>query len=354
MNRILVYHNASLGDTIVALPSLKLIRQTFKSSTIFLLTAEHNNVKATQAQKILTNTNLVDGYILLHANGKTLSKIISLRSEIQQFNPDALIYLNEPRNLLRLVRDYIMFKLFGIKKIFGIQFQKKNRSVAMLENGHYENISHFLARKISKLGAIDFSDQSNLILDLTKEEEFNANQILSQLNISQPIICISVGTKFASNHWGYDRWEIFLHLLSEKYPNHYLIAIGSTDEFEWTNHLLKPWANRSLNLCGTLSVRGSAAVLARCIIYIGHDSGPIHLSNSVGVPCVGIYSSRNLPGIWFPSGQKNQILYTKINCQGCQLSICHDKKNRCIRLITPEAALAAVEKVLMPENLFSS
>ena len=72
MNRILVYHNASLGDTIVALPALKLIRKVFKTSTIFLLTVEHQNVKATQAEKILVNTNLIDGYILLQAHHKKL------------------------------------------------------------------------------------------------------------------------------------------------------------------------------------------------------------------------------------------------------------------------------------------
>jgi len=345
MIRILVYHNASLGDTIVALPALKLIRKVFAECTIFLLTVEHQNIKATQAEKILANTNLIDGYILLQANHKTLPRILDLRSEIQQLSPDVLIYLNEPRNLLRLIRDYLMFKLFGIKKIIGLQFQKQKRSVQALESGEYENIAHFLGRKVSNLGAIDFSDQSNFDLNLTDTEQSKATQILSQLG-NQPIIAMSIGTKFSANHWGDDRWESFLSLLASKYPNHHLVAIGSTDEFDRTDHLLKPWAHRSLNLCGTLSIRESAAVLARCTIFIGHDSGPIHLASSVGLPCVGIYGSRNQPGIWFPSGQKNQILYTKIDCQGCQLSICSEKQNQCIRSITPDAAIAGVDKIL--------
>jgi ADP-heptose:LPS heptosyltransferase len=165
---------------------------------------------------------------------------------------------------------------------------------------------------------------------------------------------MSIGTKFASNHWGDNHWESFLSLLASQYPSHHLVAIGSSDEFDRTEHLLKPWVGHSLNLCGKLSIRESAAVLARCSVFIGHDSGPIHLASSVGVPCVGIYGSRNLPGIWFPLGQKNQILYTKIDCQGCQLSICSEKQNQCIRSIAPDDAIVAVEKILAPAKSFLS
>ena len=353
MKRILVYHNASLGDTIVALPALKLIRKTFKESTIFLLSVEHHNIKATQAEKILVNTNLIDGYILLKANYKTISRLIKLRSDIRSFRPDCLIYLNEPHNRFKLMRNYLMFKFFGIKRIIGINFSKKRCELEKLEDGQYENISRFLARKISNLGSINFSDPSNFNLHLTSEEYSKANQILAKINNSQPIISISIGTKFASNHWGDDRWENFLSLLASKYPNHYLIAIGSSDEFDRTEDLLRSWTSRSLNLCGILSIRESAAVISQCVVFVGHDSGPIHLASSVRVPCVGIYGSRNLPGVWFPSGKINQIIYTKIECQGCQLIVCSDKQNECIRSITPCNALAAVEKILSPSTLFS-
>jgi ADP-heptose:LPS heptosyltransferase len=350
MKRILVYHNASLGDAIVALPALKLIRKTFKESTIFLLTVEHHNIKATQAEKILVNTNLIDGYILLKDNYKTISRLIKLRNDIRTFRPDCLVYLNEPRNQFKLIRDYLMFKFFGIKEIIGINFSKSGRELEKIEDGQYENISHFLGRKISNLGSIDFSDPSNFALNLTSEEHSKANQILAQITKSQPIISISIGTKFASNHWGDDLWEKFLSLLASKYPNHYLISIGSSDEFDRTENLLRSWKNRSLNLCGALSIRESAAVISQCVVFVGHDSGPIHLASSVETPCVGIYGSRNLPGIWFPAGKTNQIIYTKIECQGCQLVVCSDKNNECIRAITPSRVLAAVENFLSPST----
>lgn len=346
MKRILVYHNASLGDTIVALPALNLIRKVFKECTIFLLTIEHHNIKAIQAEKILINTNLIDGYILLKDNYKTISQIAKLKSDIYYFKPDALIYLNEPRNQFKLIRDYLMFKFLGIKHIVGINFSQRRRQLEKLDDNLYENISHFLVRKISNLGSIDSSDPSNFNLHLTNEEHSKATQILPQLNAGYRFICISIGTKFSSNNWGDDRWEEFLSLLARKYLNYYLVAIGSSDEFDRTEDLLRSWKNRSLNLCGKLAIRESAAVLSRCDIFIGHDSGPIHLAASVNVPCVGIYGSRNLPGIWFPPGKTNQIIYTKIKCQGCQLIVCSDKRNECIRSISPINVLASVEKIL--------
>jgi ADP-heptose:LPS heptosyltransferase len=346
MKRILIFHNASLGDTIVALPSFKLIRKTFASSSIYLLTVKHEHIKAIQAEAILANTNLIDGYIFLEANYKKFSQISKLRSEIHHFDPEVLIYLNEPRNLLKLIRDYLMFKIFGINNIIGLEFLKKNRDVKEFENGLHENISQFLGRKVQSLGPIDFTDPSNFDLHLTNTEDSKAHQMLSRLNNEFPIIGISIGTKFPSNNWGDDLWESFLFELANKFPSHNLVAIGTSDEFNRTQCLLRPWANRSLNLCGILAIRESAAILSRCSIFIGHDSGPIHLSASVNVPCVGIYGSRNLPGIWFPSGKSHQIIYQKIECQGCQLSTCYDKKNQCIRSITPSNTLTAVEKIL--------
>jgi heptosyltransferase III len=349
MKQILVFHNASLGDTIVALPALKLIRRTFPNSKIYLLTAKHLHRKATQAEEILSNTNLIDGYIFLQTNLKKFSQLSRLRSDIRQFNPEVLIYLNEPRSLLKLLRDFIIFKSFGIKDIIGLQFLKRNREIHQLDNGLYENISHFLGQKIQLFGRIDYSDSSNFDLCLTNVEYSKADQALTKLDNKLPIIGISIGTKFPSNNWGDDLWKSFLFGLADTFPKYNLVAIGSADEYNQTESLLKPWSNRSANLCGNLTVRESAAVLTRCAVFIGHDSGPIHLAASLNVPCVGIYGSRNLPGIWFPTeptGRSHHIIYTKIDCQGCQLSICSKKHNKCIRLITPIKVLEAVKKIL--------
>jgi len=70
--------------------------------------------------------------------------------------------------------------------------------------------------------------------------------------------------------------------------------LGAADEQVRTELLLANWPGPKLNLCGQLSVRQSAAVLTHARVYLGHDSGPMHLAAAVGIPCVAVFSSRNL------------------------------------------------------------
>ena len=73
-----------------------------------------------------------------------------------------------------------------------------------------------------------------------------------------------------------------------------------------------------MNLCGLLNPRESAAALKMAKIFVGHDSGPMHLAASVGIPCVAIFSARNKPGVWFPYGNQHKVVYHPIDCYGCE------------------------------------
>jgi glycosyltransferase involved in cell wall biosynthesis len=65
-----------------------------------------------------------------------------------------------------------------------------------------------------------------------------------------------------------------------------------------------------------------------------HDSGPMHLAATMGVPCVAIFSARAKPGEWFPRGDHHTVLYHKTPCWDCGLEECIEKEKLCILSIT--------------------
>lgn len=83
-------------------------------------------------------------------------------------------------------------------------------------------------------------------------------------------------------------------------------------------------------------------MLARAFLFIGHDSGPMHLAAAVGTPCVAIFSGRSLPGRWFPLGEGHEVLYRRVECAGCELDECIVEQKRCIRGISVDQMVAAV------------
>jgi ADP-heptose:LPS heptosyltransferase len=101
-----------------------------------------------------------------------------------------------------------------------------------------------------------------------------------------------------------------------------------------------------VNLCGLLAPRESAAVLSRARIFIGHDSGPMHLAAAVQTPCVAIFSARNKPRVWFPYGRQHRVVYHQTDCWGCGLETCTVERKKCLTSITVEEVAAEVRAVL--------
>ncbi|RLC87314.1 MAG: hypothetical protein DRI37_06285 [Chloroflexi bacterium] len=97
-----------------------------------------------------------------------------------------------------------------------------------------------------------------------------------------------------------------------------------------------------LNLCGQLSPRETAAVLKKAELFIGHDSGSMHLSAAVKTPYVAIFSARNKPGKWYPFGNQHRILYHQVPCCGCNLVVCKQFDKICIRSITVSGVVGII------------
>jgi ADP-heptose:LPS heptosyltransferase len=103
-----------------------------------------------------------------------------------------------------------------------------------------------------------------------------------------------------------------------------------------------------LNLCGQLTPRESSAVYRRACVYLGHDSGPMHLAAAVQTPCVAIFSARQPAGVWFPFGLGHRVLYRPVDCRGCGLETCIVERKKCILSITVDEVMEEVRGILGP------
>ncbi|HTK37882.1 MAG TPA: glycosyltransferase family 9 protein, partial [Pyrinomonadaceae bacterium] len=88
-----------------------------------------------------------------------------------------------------------------------------------------------------------------------------------------------------------------------------------------------------------------AALLHKCTLYLGNDTGTMHLASAVGVPCVAIFSAADRAGQWEPFGNNNYVLRKRVECEGCGLDICCFQ-NMCLDLISADEVYAACVGVL--------
>jgi ADP-heptose:LPS heptosyltransferase len=125
-----------------------------------------------------------------------------------------------------------------------------------------------------------------------------------------------------------------------------LIMVGAPEEAASSASCAQQWQGPLLNLCARASVRVAGAVMRGSTVFVGQDSGPTHLAAVVGVPCVGIYSARNLPGHWWPRGRQNRVLQKKVECAGCQLDTCIERKKICLSMISVDEVAKHVLEII--------
>jgi ADP-heptose:LPS heptosyltransferase len=195
------------------------------------------------------------------------------------------------------------------------------------------------------LGKIDLQDPSNWDLGLTLDEHKRAAEALEPVQ-GRPLLACCVGTKVQAKDWGADNWRSVLATLAAELPQYGLVLVGAGEETAVSDRVAAAWTGRSVNLCGKLLPRESAAVLARAKLFVGHDSGPMHLAAAVGTPCVAVFAARNKPRTWFPWGSQHEVIYHRTDCWGCDLETCIEQKKKCLTSILPAEVLGVVHRVL--------
>jgi ADP-heptose:LPS heptosyltransferase len=81
-------------------------------------------------------------------------------------------------------------------------------------------------------------------------------------------------------------------------------------------------------------------------LFIGNNSGPLHLAAALGkstVSAMGPTDSR----LWAPAGEGHIVLKKEVSCSPCNRPVCED--HRCMKLITVdemfEAASLEIERI---------
>jgi ADP-heptose:LPS heptosyltransferase len=349
MKKILVYRIGSIGDTLVALPSFWAIRKAFPNAHIAYFT----NGDSDDPEKLIAKRLLPEGVFdewLVYPNdfAKAAAGLI-LKLREKKF--DSLFYLmTRNRGYYRVQRDILFFRLAGIKKIFGARYLLKNL-LSMTPEKPVKAVDSELEFLLKCVYAenLDLPQIENFLPDLRlNEDEIDKADRWLQLNCSaarreKKLIAVMAGTNWSSKIWAPENYiEIVSRLIKEE--NVFPIVFGGKNDRELGNRFLKAWGTGA-NAAGELGIRGDAGLLRHCNLYLGTDTGTMHLAGSMGVPCVAVFAAIDYLGRWTPFGNGHRIFRERVECEGCFAPVCFNK-HKCLNLISPESVYRACVAVL--------
>jgi ADP-heptose:LPS heptosyltransferase len=350
----LIYRIGQLGDTIAALPALWALRKQFPDSHLTLLSDVHPESNLVAANQVLPSEGLIDAVLTYRINGSSnVASLFSLLLKLRRLQFDALAYLAPRlRTNFKIQRDLAFFRLAGIRHFIGQEgfaaLTRRKFSNETLPVQEHE--ADHLLRRLAQSGiSIPRIGRGDMSLALTAVEQKEADDWL-RVNVSgYPVgvnlIGFGVGSKCSSKLWPEERFAELGRALIDDFKL-YPLVFGGHEDGALGDRLISVWG-RGSNAAGVLSIRLAAAALARCRMYVGNDTGTMHLAAAVGTPCVAIFSARDWPGRWFPYGENHTVLRKAVPCEGCMLQVCSQEGLRCLKEISVDEVIEACHKALI-------
>lgn len=307
MKKILIYRNASLGDFIVSLPALNIIKKKNPNTKLFFASLISKKKNFVRPDNIPLKKKLIDKFIFFEY-GKI--NFYNFCKNIKKKNFSKIYYLNAYVSKKKLLRDYLIFNFLGIKKKIGFEYEKFN----------YEkfNETYYLCRRVKKnLKNTDLSLKGYLLL--------------KKNIINNKYITISFGGKNPLKKWSQKNWKNLIMSITTEIPNIKIVIVGSVYEFKIAKNLAKAKPGKIINLCNRTNIADLINVIGNSSYHISHDDGTMHIASTFNKKSTSIFGKSTAEkGRWFPKNPNLKIFYNdnvnNINCEFVKAKVIKDIK----------------------------
>lgn len=132
-----------------------------------------------------------------------------------------------------------------------------------------------------------------------------------------------------------------------------VILTGTADEEDTIQEIRQQCDVQTWSLSGELSLGDLAALIQTAPLLVTNNTGPAHIAAAVGTPVVDLYALTNPQHT--PWGVVHRVLFQDVPCKFCYKSVCPEGHHRCLKDVSPERVVTAIdellgEQYLEPEN----
>jgi heptosyltransferase-3 len=287
--RILVIRGGAIGDFVLTLPAIKLLRENFPHAHLEILGYRH--IVALAEGRFYADASRSIEYAALSRffipNAELPEEMIEYFASFQQI----VSYLYDPdkffeNNLLRC----------GVKHFLHASPKVEGDTVHAAQQ---------LAHPLERMAL--FLENTAATLHPSAADREAAARLLSRDGTSdvQPKIALHPGSGSAKKNWPLENWLALGERLSELEPR--LLLIGGEADHAALAKLEAAWKNRDLLVARDLPLPTVAALLEKASVFVGHDSGISHIAAAAGAPCVLLFGPTD-PDVWAPTNQNVTVL----------------------------------------------
>jgi predicted lipopolysaccharide heptosyltransferase III len=212
-------------------------------------------------------------------------------------------------------------------------------------------VRHRIDRDLEALKPISIQAGSkNPQLWLTSEEANSADQLLDQLGVqrSQSIVVLQPGARYWFKAWPPERFAELADRLISQHSCQVLIG-GSHQDIEIGQQIRQMAKSSPIIMAGRTTIKQFAAIVKKSALFVGSDSGAMHIASAVGTPVVALFGPSS-PAEWGPRGGATEVIYKGLDCRVCFHPTCQRGEQNCMKLIAVDEVEAASKRLIACVN----
>ena len=344
IKKILVFEGGGIGDLLRVLPAIKAFHDNFPKAKKSLVAAPHSH----EVLKLFPYKSIISEIIDYDPNGmyRSFIKKIFLVKRLREKGFDLIYAPARGQGLRELI---IMSFLVGAPYRIGFTEGR----IGLLNNMRldFDGCASILRQNLSllEMNNIKVRDK-NINLKIPDSEKEFINNIFD-CNLSKTIIAIHPGV---SCYGKYRRWSLskfieLVKLLLKNY-NASVILLGGKEDVFLGNEIIRCIESPAvISLIGKTSISQMAAVIKHSNLFIGNDSGPLHIAIALKTPSVAIFGSTLAEQV-LSSMDFCVVVRKELPCSPCYTHMSNFEQNckdiRCLNEITVSDVMDGVKRML--------
>jgi heptosyltransferase-2 len=344
LDRILIVKLADIGDVLTATPALQALRQTFPAARLDLLTTPP---AAAAVPPSLVDRVWTAPRSLVRSPGE-LPALWRLLAGLRRQRYNAVLFLHHLTLGVGVVKYRLLAAATGASLLLGLDNGKGGwltHSVPDRGFGAVHEVEYGL--QVAALLGAQTSSQA-LHPGYGAADAWTVDLLLAERE-TQPLVAIHPGSGgyALARRWEPAKWAAVADELVRRHGVQIVLVGAPADGVEAVQAAM---SRPALNLAGRTTLPQLAAVLAQCDLFLGADSGVMHVAASVAVPLVALFGPSNhlAWGPWTPA-TPSTVVRLDLRCSPCSY-VGHSVGARdgcwhrsCMADLQPERVLAAVE-----------
>ncbi len=266
MKVLVIQPKIGMGDMVIYLPYIHAISRKYQTP-VSILVKENS-----RANQLLAEDRHIDEIILLDRSKNNsgshdgLSGFLKLSKEIKLKNFNKVFIFNSS------LRYLLISKLAGIKNISQYPLFRKKDNIVTSAKIFTEH----------ELGSI-VSTQPELRIN---QESFNkVNQSFSK---EFKHICLGISASGPTKRWNIENFITLCKKINEKIPSKFYLAAGNNDK-NLIDKFLNSEISKNCTSFQDLKIKETMPIIKNCDLYIGNDTGWLHISSALGVKCLALF-----------------------------------------------------------------